>query len=184
DWTPVRDIPDNPTTRKLKKDDATYIDNGYARDWGTLFNYRYRLLLTCLAHSFRLARSVRAGEPNLRGMIMHRAFGEMYNIKTISGIMVGLALHKKGGGSGSPRFAGPPFEMPYTLTLPEAEADAWRLHQEFLQGSIAVAEVLMEKAKGAERDYLVTLRDLDRKAIASLGAMLGGHSIRRESFSA
>lgn len=180
DWTPARDIPDNPTTRKFDKDDATYIDNDYSRDWGTLFNYRYRLLLTCLTHSFRLMRSVRAGEPNLRGMVMHRAFGEMYNIKTIAGIIVGLPLHQAGTPEETPSFAGPPFEMPYTLTLPEAEADAWRLHQEFLRGSTAVAELLLEKAVGAERDYLLALRDLDRKAIETIDALLTGQGNKRK----
>lgn len=180
DWAPARDIPDNPTTRQFNKDDATYIENDYARDWGTLFNYRYRLLLTCLAHSFRLQRQVQAGEPNLRGMVMHRAFGEMYNIKTIAGIIVGLDLHKEGAPGGSPRFAGPPFEMPFTLTLPEAEADAWRLHREFLQGSIDVTELLLGQAAGAERDYLLALEALDRRAIAAIDALLDGQGSRRK----
>jgi hypothetical protein len=180
DWVPARDIAKNPTTRKFNSDGATYIDNDYARSWATLFNYRYRLLLTCLIHSFRLARSVRTGEPNLRGMVMHRVFGEMYNIKTIAGIIVGLELHKKGTPAGSPRFAGPPFEMPYTLTLPEADSDAWRQHQEFRQGSIEVAELLLREATGAQRDYLVALRDLDRKAIATVDALLAGQGSRRK----
>ena len=191
DWIPTRDIPDNPTTRIVGKrkathtdkgsyvDKTTYIDNAYARDWATLFNYRYRLLLTCLSRSFRLARTVRAGEPNLRGMVMHRAFGEMYNIKTIAGIIVRLPLHKAGAQGESAGFAGPPFEMPYTLTLPESEAEAWREHRELLQGSIAVMELLLEKAAAAERDYLLALRDLDRRTIASIGALLGEGSKRK-----
>jgi hypothetical protein len=180
DWAPARDIPDNPTTRKFNKAGATYIENDHARDWATLFNYRYRLLLTCLAHSFRLQRLVQAGAPNLRGMVMHRAFGEMYNIKTIAGIIVGLDLSKEGTPGASPRFAGPPFEMPYTLTLPEAEADAWRLHQEFLEGSIDVAEQLLEKPTGAGRDYLLALRELDRRAIAAIDILLDGQGSKRK----
>lgn len=180
DWAPARDIPDNPTTRKFNTQGATYIDNDHARDWGTLFNYRYRLLLTCLAHSFRLARGVRADEPNLRGMIMHRAFGEMYNIKTIAGIIVGKKLHKDAALGTSPSFAGPPFEMPYTLALPEAEGDTWRLHQEFLRGSSAVAELLLEQAAGGERDYLLALRELDRGAMASINALLAGQWSKRQ----
>ena len=179
DWVPARDIPDNPTTRSYVKTNATYIANDYARNWGTLFNYRYRLLLTCLAHSFRLQRAVAAGEPNLRGVVMHRVFGEMYNIKTISGIIVGLPLDGDGASAKSPRCAGPPFEMPYTLTLPDAEADTWRLHQEFLQGSIDVGGLLLKEAEGAERAYLVALRELDRKAIAAIDAMLDGQGRMR-----
>lgn len=178
DWAPARDIPDNPTTRKFNTEDTAYIDSDTARHWGTLFNYRYRLLLTCLAHSFRVARSVRQGEPNLRGMIMHRAFGEMYNIKTIAGIIVDLPLHEDGDKAAGPR-AGPPFEMPYTMTLPEGDADVWRLHREMREGSIAVVDLLVEEAAGVERDYLLALRDLDRKAIASIDALLAGKGNRR-----
>jgi hypothetical protein len=180
DWTPSRDIPDNPTTRKTAGDEASYIENAQARAWATLFNYRYRLLLTCLAHSFRLQRLAKAGEPNLRGMVMHRAFGEMYNIKTIAQIIVGLDRHKEGTAGDGPRLAGPPFEMPYTLTLPDAEADAWLLHQEFLQGAIDVEDLLLEKAAGAGRDYLIALKDLDRRAIAAIDALLQGQGSRRK----
>lgn len=179
DWTPTRDIADNPTTRTFDRDDTAYIDNEETRAWGTLFNYRYRLLLTCLAHSFRLQRMVQAGAPNLRGMVMHRAFGEMYNIKTIAGIIVELDLNESGAPGKSPRFAGPPFEMPYTLTLPNAEAEAWRLHQELLKGSIDVADQLLENPGGAGRDYLVALRALDRKAIAAIDALLVGQGSKR-----
>jgi hypothetical protein len=180
DWVPARDIPDNPTTRKFDSEDATYIDNDYARDWATLFNYRYRLLLTCLTHSFRLARTAKAGEPNLRGMVMHRAFGEMYNIKTIAGILVGLDLHKEGAQETASKFAGPPFEMPYSLTLPDAEVEAWRLHQEFLNGSIAVTELLLETTTATGRDYLLALKDLDRRAIAAIDAVLDGLGSKRK----
>ncbi|HTN97578.1 MAG TPA: ferritin-like domain-containing protein [Nordella sp.] len=180
DWAPARDIPDNPTTRKFDSKDAAYIDNDTARDWGTLFNYRYRLLLTCLTHSFRLARLAQAGEPNLRGMVMHRVFGEMYNIKTIAGIIVGLELHRPGTPAKGPQFAGPPFEMSYSLTLPDTEADAWRVHREFLQGSMEVGKLLLEKATGAGRDYLLALKTLDLQAIASIDALLAGQGSKRK----
>ncbi|QIG49238.1 hypothetical protein G5V57_16855 [Nordella sp. HKS 07] len=176
DWVPARNIPDNPTTRKFERKGANYIDNDYARHWATLFNYRYRLLLTCLTHSFRLARLSKAGEPNLRGMVMHRIFGEMYNIKTISGVLVGLDLHK----DGTAGYAAPPFEMPYSLTLPDGEADAWRLHQELLQGALDVTKLLLEKATGTGRDYLIALSDLDRRAIATIDALLEGQGSKRK----
>ena len=61
-----------------------------------LFNTRYRMLLTFLSHSYRLSRLSRPGEPNLRGMVMHRAFGEMYHIKSISGLMVQMKVGHDG----------------------------------------------------------------------------------------
>lgn len=180
DWVPARDIPDNPTTRKFERKDATYIGNDHARHWATLFNYRYRLLLTCLTHAFRLARVSQAGEPNLRGMVMHRAFGEMYNIKTISGVLVGLDLQKNFVPGDGAKFAAPPFEMPYSLTLPDSEAEAWRLHREIIQGALAVTELLLEEAGAAGRDYLLALADLDRRAIASINALLDGQGSKRK----
>ena len=121
DWVPTRDIPANPTTRKSNKVGTTYIASPEARAWATLSNYRYRILLTCLAHSFRLARESRPGEPNLRGVVMHRVFGEMYNLKTIAGIMVQLE-------------SGPPFEMPFSLRLPE-DRKSTRLNSSHIQKS-------------------------------------------------
>jgi hypothetical protein len=36
---------------------------------------------------------------------------------------------------GDPDHAGPPFELPYTLTLPDDEHDRWRLHLALLDTS-------------------------------------------------
>jgi len=33
------------------------------------------------------------------------------------------------------RYAGPPFELPYTLALPDREADRWHLHLELIKVS-------------------------------------------------
>ncbi|HTN98067.1 MAG TPA: hypothetical protein VL101_13935, partial [Nordella sp.] len=79
-----------------------------------------------------------------------------------------------------PQFAGPPFEMPYSLTLPDTEADAWRVHREFLQGSIDVGKLLLETATGAGRDYLLALKALDLQAIASIDALLAGQGSKRK----
>jgi len=57
-------------------------------------------------------------------MVMHRVFGEMYNLKTIAGILTRLPLSDEAAGADTPR-AGPPFEMPYTLYLPTTDADIW-----------------------------------------------------------
>ena len=161
DWVPTRDIPANPTTRKSNKAGTSYIAPPEARAWATLSNYRYRILLTCLAHSFHLARQSRPGEPNLRGVIMHRVFGEMYNLKTIAGILV---QHKSGS----------PFEMPFSLRLPYTSADIWRLHRELLAGSLDVAAILAETATGEGRNYLMALTDLDRRAIDWIDSMASG----------
>ena len=65
-----------------------YIAEAHSRDWAELFNLRYRMLLKYLGHTFRLARTQHGDSPNLRSMVMHRVFGEMYNLKAIAAIIV------------------------------------------------------------------------------------------------
>ena len=149
-WKPAYDVPVNPTTRvdfakPRLGDDAsskaatgapkklpryTVIEAKCARYFAELFNQRYRILLTYLAQSFQLARVHQINQPSLRSMVMHRVFGEMYNLKTIAGLLVRLPL-KDDGESGC---AAPPFEMPYTLILPEDDKDVWRRHLDLLEG--------------------------------------------------
>lgn len=172
DWSPTRDVASNPSVRKDGGAGTTYIEAAQARRWATLFNYRYRMLLTYLAHSFRLARVAKAGDPGLRGMAMHKVFGEMYNLKALSGILVQQPLrdapHKKHA-----QFAGPPFEMPYSLTLPELPADIWRLHRELVETSVVLAQDLLGAASPDETAYLRALIELDGGTIAWINKILG-----------
>ena len=93
----LRRFRSNPTTQAdfvRLKSNTTYIpqqDCGRAHLFAQLFNQRYRLLLNYLAHSFQLGRSQPLHVPGRRGMVMHRAFGEMYNLKTIAGLLVRLS---------------------------------------------------------------------------------------------
>jgi hypothetical protein len=72
-WKPAHDIPLNPTT-SAATDEGTLITAEPTRTWANLFNLRYRLLLTYLSHTFRLARITPADEPTLRAARMHRVF--------------------------------------------------------------------------------------------------------------
>jgi hypothetical protein len=79
----------------------------------------------------------------------------------------------KAGGKG-PRWAGPPFEMPYSLVLPMGEADCWRLHQDLLASSDDLCRTLLGSADPDGARYLQTLRDLDRQSLAWLDRLLAG----------
>ena len=104
---------------------------------------------------------------------MHRVFGEMYNIKTLAGLLVRTPISEEPDS----RWAGPPFEMPYSFTLPDADADVWRQHHELIGTSLDACQKLFEAAStpgpvgrtvkghlaaatGAEA-YLRALQDLD-----------------------
>jgi hypothetical protein len=164
-FKPTHPVPRNPTTREdfhnLHKRDSTYIDTIHDQElsahyFAQLFNQRYRLLLMYLAHTFRLARTQPMHQPSLRAMVMHRVFGEMYNLKAIAGLLVQLPLHHAAGAR-----AGPPFELPYSLDLPQADRDIWRLYDDLLGSSYHTCSEVLRGAKD---------NPIMREQIASTGA--------------
>ena len=181
-WNPARDIPVNPVVPApgAKRRGTTPIRGAEAREWATLFNLRYRMLLTYIAHALRMPAPAGATRPQLRAMTMHKAFGEMYALSTIAAIVVRVPLDDARPGRGGarrrgPAFAGPPFEMPDSLALPDAERDAWRLHRELL----AAAEPLVARLRGPGHDaegrrFAETLADIDRQTAAWLDRIISG----------
>ncbi len=166
-WSPVRHVPSNPSTFPdgSARGFTTFISSPGTRLWAELLNLRYRILLNCLTHSYRLSRSPVPGQ-SVRGPIMHRAFGEMYNIKTISGLLMRMPLDD----SDRTRCAGPPFQMPYTLQLPVPEKDCWRVHLDLLKSASHLCQSLLDekhdylKSIPQTADYLRILSDLDLQA--------------------
>lgn len=169
-WKPARDVPNNPTTIKGRPD-ATYIESEYSRDWAHLFNLRYRMLLTYISHMYRLPPATDSAQPQMRPGTLHRVFGEMYNLRAIAGILVRLPLTND---RNDPRRAGAPFELPYTLVLPDSDDDCWRLHRELLVNSALLCNRLLPGAPIDGTEYLSALRDLDRQSIAWIDAVLQG----------
>ena len=173
-WSPTRPIPVNPSTVDLEiKDPArrrTYIENATSRRWAELFNVRYRMLLTFLSHTYRLGRTSGTAEPSPRGLMLHRIFGEMYNVKTVASLLVRMPLTDD---PKDPNRAGPPFRMPYTLALPADEVDCWRTHQDLLQSSRAICDDLLARGGPADGErYLKSLRELDEQAMAWIDRIL------------
>jgi len=191
DPSPTHAVPRNPTTREDFHDlhplDTAYIDVKHdevltAHYCAQLFNQRYRLLLMYLTHSFRLARTQPTGQPSLRAMVMHRAFGEMYNLKTIAGLLVRLPIHDD---TGAGLRAGPPFEMPYSLDLPQADRDIWRLYDDLLASSYHTCSEVFRGAKDnatmreqiadtGANVYLHSLMNLDTQTQHWIGKVIAG----------
>jgi hypothetical protein len=180
DWQPARCVPVNPTTLHDPDhpDHPGYIGATQSREWASLFNLRYRMLLRYLAHTFRLARVTLADSPNLRAMVMHRVFGEMYNLKTIAGILVRLPV-RDGDGT---NFAGPPFEMPYSMHLAETELDVWMNHRDLIASSQHLCITLRESGAG-NQPYLGALLDLDTQARAWMDRIIAGLGSSERPFS-
>jgi hypothetical protein len=178
----VRDVATNPTTDLTgpdigpdpsDADKTSPIANPTARAWAHLFNVRYRKLLVSLAHAFELAEDrTDPSSPGPRGSLIHRAFGEMYNLRAIAGLLVALPLdHAEPDGAR----AGPPFQMPYTLMLPHDEDDRWRLHRDLLDASATLAERIRGvDGGGPALDFLAALANADRIEREQLRVLIAG----------
>ena len=136
------------------------------------------MLLTYLTHTYRLApASLRPQQPDVRGTVIHHAFGEMYNLKAIAERLVELPL----ASARSEKRAGPPFEMPYTLAMPVEDINCWRLHRENLVASQALCADLARMTTGDAARYLAALTELDRQALEWVNRIISGFAGRRYS---
>lgn len=133
-----------------------------ARAWGHLFNVRYRMLLNYLAHSFLLDDGFNnSGAVSPRATIINATFGEMYNLRSISNVMVQLPLNPGGVGG---KNAGPPFTIPYTLNLPMGEHNRWLEHKNLLEASKTIVDDLLPHVVSENNlRYLRSLMESDDK---------------------
>jgi hypothetical protein len=133
-WRATKLVPTNPTAREgTSGADLTPISCATTRLWAQLFNLRYRVLLAFLSH---LLREPRGMDPSLtrRADLVSWAIDEMMNaIGAVGRKLTDLSL----AGTGAAR-AGAPFELPYTLNLPEDEHGRWRLHLDLIDASATV----------------------------------------------
>ena len=165
-WSPSRPVVCNPITQTVVGGTGmTLVTNDVALPWARLCNLRYRMLLMYLAHTFRLPHRSGFGAPNLRSMLMHKVFGEMYNLKTLAGILVDLPA----GAQDDPARAGPPFELPYMIGLPTEESDTWQLHHSLLESSRSLIQDIFKVYDSSNArpgiEYLISLCELDRKSL-------------------
>ncbi len=172
-WSPSRPVVSNPITQKVVGGRGmTLITNAVALPWARLFNLRYRMLLMYLAHTFRLEHRSGFGSPNLRSMIMHKVFGEMYNIKALAGILVEMPAY----GADDPARAAPPFELPYMIGLPTTESDTWQLHHSLLAnaGSLIrdIRRVYEKSDVKPGIEYLNSLSALDEKTLVWIDQLM------------
>jgi hypothetical protein len=95
----------------------------------------------------------------------------MYNLKTLSGILVRLPASNDNLG-----FAGPPFQMPYTLSLPIRGGECWGFHQRLIHTSQKLCNDLIGLGiSGDSLRYVRTLQQLDLDTEVWLTAMERKH---------
>ncbi len=165
-WSPARHVATNPTTNQYVSDSARRI-KGEAAPWAALANLRYWMLLLYLKHSFYIETPAMHPTRSPRGALVSWAFGEMYNLRTLSEILMNLPLSP-----GSKTMAGPPFEMPYSLSLPSRSTNRWRAHRDLLIASTELIDEVLVPGHTHER-YLRALRAADRTAQDQIEVLIG-----------
>jgi hypothetical protein len=179
EWSPSRKVPRDPyvTTRSgtgSPSQEGTVISHPVSALWAHLFNVRYRTLLTNLLHTFDFPNNLSpTAQTTPRGLLIHSTFGEMYNIRALSEILMSAPL-KSGKGDEK---AGPPFQMPYTLHLPVDPVDRWHLHLDLLGSSRLIVNQLLAVGAAEHRVYLQTLQTVDDQTEAIINALLAGTSM-------
>ena len=129
------------------------------------------MLLTYLTHSFTYSSALHsAGASTPRGAIVNAAFGEMYNLRAISDILMQSPVSASDPDAG---FAGPPFQMPYTLNSPCGEADKWRGYLDLLSAAGNLAQALLKLAPQRHL-YLNSMREADKNMTALAQRILSG----------
>lgn len=177
-WHPSRNVASNPYVASddldediLPADGAmtsehhTPITKEETSLWASLLNVRYRLLLNFLNHSFLLDDGFnKSGAKSPRGMIINSTFGEMYNLRSISTVLVRMPVSD----AHPDLMAGPPFTSPYTMELPFGEHNRWRLHQDLIKASRKIIIALRPKTDATNHRYLNALEELDKSLLADI----------------
>lgn len=166
-WSPARKVATNPyvsldpaLTPEMAHTTTTRITHPESILWAQLHNVRYRMLLTYLIHSFTLYGGLSAsGVITPRGTIVNATFGEMYNLRAISEILMQSPVSATDPEAG---FAGPPFQMPYTLNSPFGEANRWRGHLDLLIAADSLVDALLQIAPPSRHVYLTSMREADQ----------------------
>ena len=160
-WDPSIPVPENPVGPGLPTGAGqTAIQDPEAKLWASIFNLRYRMLLSFLAHSHS-PPGVQDLDPR-QGVVINRMFGEMYNLRSVASILTRLPL-----GPGDDRRAAPTFQMPYTLQLPDSDEAFWRLHIDLIE---ACRPLLSDRivATGRGKEYASSLLRLDSDALEEM----------------
>jgi hypothetical protein len=170
--SPAADAPGFPGAAARAGMASTLLTDPQTVLWAKLLNLRYRMLLSYLSHSFSLHGGLRAGAASTpRGTIINATFGEMYNLRALSEILMQSPVSASDADAG---FAGPPFQMPYTLNSPIGERNRWRAHVDLLAAAAKLVEALLALAAPSQRLYLTSMRSADQKMQAQAKLIMSG----------
>lgn len=164
-WQPAYPIIEDPNVRSsvIGVANPGQITQPEARLWAQLLNARYRRLLITLRHALEIEAAVQTGlDTTPRGLLMSWAFSEMYHLRSIAGFLVTLPATDA---SRAKRVAGPPFEMPSSISLPSLEPDRWRLQISMLQSAEMIVTSLTKLPATRGADFLKGMSQADGEAM-------------------
>ncbi|MBI1761948.1 MAG: hypothetical protein HYR56_10980 [Acidobacteria bacterium] len=181
---PVAENPNTTTAREVRGSGAPVLEalaeaherkgritDARAKNWAHLFNLRYRLLLAHLSHYLRLDQSQAPALGTQREKLRDWTFNEM--VSRLGPIARQLVQMPKDDPPGK-YHAGPPFELPYTLNLPQRETDRWRMQLDVAKAAQALAQRMVND--GETGAVLSGLLDADaQQELADLQALAAGH---------
>jgi len=165
-------VPDDTPKLSMKVADRNIITAPVTFYWAHLLNVRYRILLSGLQHALHLSGSLDdTQQPTARGDVITMVFSEMYQIRSIAAVLVQLPVRPET--PPEKMAAGPPFQMPYTLDIPQAEDDRWRWHRDMFIASRNILDVLDTiDTDTRRRGYVAALRDSDTNFIAVMNRII------------
>ena len=135
-WEPAYPVPVDPDTGPSEgvtvEPQEGRITHPRSLKWAKLFNLRYRLLLAYLSHFLQCDGPLLGDDAEYtpRGLLNKWTFDEMRHLSQVASRLV--KLPRLEAAPELPDRAGAPFELPYTLNLPDRERDRWRSHLDVL----------------------------------------------------
>lgn len=165
-WNPALPVPHHANTSPTPtvvgpEIDSGQITHGLALKWAQLFNTRYRMLLASILHSLSIARvaSSTGGPQEWFSAVKNWAFLEMNrSLQPISDMLTRLPRRESNPTQGGrAAVAGAPFELPYTLSLPDRQVDRWQLHRDLVEASRLLRQAIL--------DDPATQSDTDAKSV-------------------
>lgn len=139
------------------------IRQGITRLWAHLANLRYRVLLTAVAHSCTsgpLEFKLDGVDTLVRDKLRAWAFDEMNGAGGLSEMATELAQMPLGGPF--PFTAGLPFELPYSLNLPDRNPERWHLHLDLINASADLIGRIRNESTPTAKQKQILKAILDR----------------------
>lgn len=184
EWEPTYAVPTDPSTSLAASSEETDADltsgritHPLSRMWAQLANMRYRLLLCYLSHFLQTDGPTLDDQCDYtpRGFLNKWTFDEMRRLSQLAGKLA--TLPRLGSHPDLPDRAGLPFELPYSLSLPDRESDRWRHHLNVIEASIALMEQIRKAQGEADDAFLQELLSCDREAEKNMRAVANGKEL-------